>query len=120
MKGNRKRRPLLFTAAATLIFGIVPLPSSYGDSFPAVQVYERMSPSVVLIVSKFDKKASLIGAGSIIDGKGTVITCAHVVFDPERSESATDIQVFLKPENLSGDLRRDISRRRKAKIISLD
>ena len=81
MKGNRKRRTLLFTAAATLIFGIVPLPSFSGDSFPAVQVYERMSPSVVLIVSKFDQKASLIGAGSIIDGKDSAPS-GHLLRQP--------------------------------------
>jgi serine protease Do len=91
------------------------------EDFPSVEVYEQTSKSVVLIHSKFDGKQSLVGAGSLIAERGTILTCApHVVVDREGGRPAATIQVFVKPDRITGDYHRDTTKRYKADIEAYD
>lgn len=89
-------------------------------SFPAVEVYKETSKGVVLIVAQKDKKSSMAGAGSFIDNKGYVVTNAHVVVDKRGREPFPVIRVFTKPDELTGDLSRDLVQRYKASVVAYD
>lgn len=92
----------------------------FADEFPAIQVYEKSSKSVVLILSRFEGKQSLVGAGSLIARRGTFLTSAHVVVDKEGGKPASNVEVFVKPEKVTGDFRRDFTLRYKADIAAYD
>jgi serine protease Do len=93
---------------------------AWAEEFPAVHVYEKTAKSVVLIISKFEGKPSLIGAGSIIAKRGTILTSAHVVVDREGGKPAAIVQVFIKPDRVTGDFHRDPARRYNAEIAVYD
>lgn len=93
---------------------------AFAEEFPAVQVYEKTAKSVVLIKSRFEGKQSLVGAGSLITRKGVILTSAHVVVDKEDGKPAEAVQVFIKPDRVTGDYRRDFTRRYTAEIAAYD
>lgn len=103
--------PLLF-----LMHGIL----AFADDFPAIRIYEKSSKSVVLILSRFDGKQSLVGSGSLIGKRGTVLTSAHVVVEKEGGKSASKVELFVKPDKVTGDIRRDFTRRYNADIVAYD
>jgi serine protease Do len=108
-------KPLALSIAILLLGSI-----AFAEGFPAVQVYEKTSKSVVLILSQFEGKQSSVGAGSLITRKGTILTSAHVVVDKEDGKPAAVVQVFVKPDNVTGDYRRDFTRRYTADIAAYD
>ncbi len=79
-------------------------------------VYKKAGPAVVLILGSDDGKSGSGGTGSIITHDGKVITNAHVVINKDHVYKT--IYVFLKPPKLTGDTRRDLSNRYKARLIS--
>jgi len=93
---------------------------AFAEEFPAVQVYEKTAKSVVLIKSRFEGKQSLVGAGSLITRKGVILTSAHVVVDKEDGKPAAAVQVFIKPDRVTGDYRRDFTKRYTAEIAAYD
>ncbi len=104
-----------------LVFTI--LVSLYGLSFaefPAVKVYEKTSKNVVLIIAKDEGAGSMIGAGSIISDSGIISTNAHVVIDKATSKPFSQIRVFLKPDRVTGNFRKDLVNKHKAKILAYD
>ncbi len=108
-------KPLAFSIAILLLGSI-----AMAEEFPAVQVYEKTAKSVVLILSQFEGKQSSVGAGSLITRKGTILTSAHVVVDKEDGKPAALVQVFVKPDKVTGDYRRDFTRRYTAVIAVYD
>ncbi|MBI5058021.1 MAG: trypsin-like peptidase domain-containing protein [Nitrospirae bacterium] len=88
--------------------------------FPAVEVYKKTSKSVVLIISRGDESASMVGAGSIVLSPGIIATNAHVVIDKAKAKPFPDIFVYLKPDKVTGNFRKDLVDRHKAKIIAYD
>ncbi|GBE00147.1 putative periplasmic serine endoprotease DegP-like precursor [bacterium BMS3Abin07] len=93
---------------------------SFSYGFPAVRVYKSKSKAVVLIISQKDSKSSMLGAGSIISPEGYVVTNAHVVINRDISRPFSRITVYIKPDRLSGDFRKDISDRYKARVTAYD
>ena len=77
--------------------------------FDPDQIYERLSPGVVTILSIFEGGASLLdedgeggqGSGFVLDGEGYIATNAHVVTTGEspRSERAEDVFVEFSDGN---------------------
>ena len=49
------------------------------------QIYQRLSPGVVLIMSTHGGTTGSLGTGSIISESGMVITNHHVIFDQSRN-----------------------------------
>jgi len=110
-----KRLILIITA---LLFSVTPVLAQSG--FPAVEVYKGTSKGVVLIVSQINKKSSMAGAGSFINDRGYVITNAHVVVDRQGHKPYPVIRVFTKPDELTGDLERDLTARYKAEVVAFN
>jgi S1-C subfamily serine protease len=74
-----------------------------GGGFDASQIYERLSPGVVTVISIFDGGGLQIGAdgsggqgsGFVLDGQGYVATNAHVVTGEDSSSDRAD-QVYVE------------------------
>jgi len=112
---KRSLTVLILTAMAVMLIAV-----PVAISFPAVDVYQNTSPSVVLIVASSGGSSSLMGAGSIITSDGLVITNAHVVIDDSRRKPFKKISVYTRPEEITGDFRNDLKYRHKVKVIDYD
>ncbi len=88
---------------------------AYG--FPATEVYEAASPSVVVIKASKEEGAGMIGAASVISKDGFIITNAHVVIDKSTGEPYPNVIVYQKPDRLTGITKKDLARGFKADVL---
>ena len=84
------------------------------------EIYRKAGPAVVLILASQESSDATVGTGSIIRPDGLVITNAHVLKKERGAKLRSNVWIYLKPERLSGDHKRDLSLRRKAKILAYD
>lgn len=89
------------------------------SGFPAVEVYEKNSKAVVLVLASDEGKSGMVGSGSIV-APGIVITNAHVIYDKGSSRLWTNIRVYLKPEVVTGKFSIDLVKRHTADVIAYD
>tara|TARA_B100000315_G_scaffold213335_2_gene211225 strand:- start:4384 stop:5394 length:1011 start_codon:yes stop_codon:yes gene_type:complete len=101
----------------TIIFILFAPTPSYASDFPAKEVYKTISPSVVVIRASQAKGEGSLGAGSIISKEGHIVTNAHVVIDKATEKPYPRIVIYLKPANLTGITKNDLSRYLKAKVV---
>lgn len=83
-------------------------------------IYQKISPEVVLIYAAQSSEGGSMGTGSIISQDGYVITNAHIFTQEGSRELVSNIQVFLKPERITGNPREDLVRGYKGKIVAYD
>lgn len=83
------------------------------------QIYERMSPAVVMIMgySNSGQRGSG-GTGSIIQQDGLVLTNAHVVIDEPTGKPFSRLTVYLKPDHVTGETKHDLSRSGRARVLA--
>lgn len=117
MRMKFKTKKLCLTFALLILFDSSLL---YAESFPAVEVYQKASKAVVLIVTQREGKGQMVGAGSIIASPGIVLTSSHVVVDKDTSRPYTNIRVYLKPDKVTGNLSQDLVNGYSAKVIAFD
>jgi S1-C subfamily serine protease len=75
-----------------------------GGGFDPAQIYDRLSPGVVTIISIFGGGVGLLedqgeggqGSGFVLDGEGYVATNAHVVTTGEGSETKQAEEVYVE------------------------
>ena len=84
------------------------------------KIYKKAGPGVVFILASEGSQMGSVGTGSIIRNDGLVITNAHVFTKPNSSRLKSDIAVYLKPRRVSGNHRKDLTRRYKGEIIAYD
>ncbi len=89
------------------------------NTLSAKEIYQRASPSVVLILAAEKAGAGELGTGSIIEG-GRVLTNAHVVINDKTGRPYTAVRVYQKPAHITGDTKRDIQDPINAKVIRFD
>lgn len=111
-------------SVATMVAGCVGIlacsvPGLAAD-FSASKVYEQTSRSVVLIIARNEGKGGSVGAGSVISKSGDILTVAHVVIDEETSLPRKNIKVYLKPEKVTGDSSRDLTKGYDAVVTASD
>jgi len=111
-------RKMITTVFGTISIALLLCAGALAESFPAVKVYEKTSKSVVLIVASDSGKAINVGAGSLIDASGLILTCAHVFIPKEPGAARRSLQVFLKPEKVVGDFQRDLTKRYDASVVA--
>jgi serine protease Do len=113
-----KRNVLFFSILLVFLAGV---PGIYGSSFALTpkEIYQRVSPGVVFIYAAEGPGKGSGGTGSIISRDGLVLTNAHI-FARDSSRIVSDLWIFLKPEEVTGDTKRDLARRYKAKIVAYD
>ncbi len=106
-------RRALLTVLATLL----PVSIAHADFSPR-EIYKDTSPGVVLVLGADKGGRGSGGTGSIISGDGKVITNAHVVINDQTGQPYGSLFVFLKPSRISGDNKKDLVNRYKARVLS--
>ncbi|MEO0813797.1 MAG: trypsin-like peptidase domain-containing protein, partial [Myxococcota bacterium] len=105
------------SALLAAVLWTLPLSMAHADFSPR-EIYKDTSPGVVLVLGADKGGAGSGGTGSIISPEGKVITNAHVVVNAKTGKPYTNLYVFLKPAKISGDNKRDLVNRYKAKVLS--
>lgn len=83
------------------------------------EIYEQASPAVVMVMGYPASGAQGSGGtGSIIQSDGLVLTNAHVVIEEATGRPFPRLIVYLKPDRVTGDQRRDLSRGMKAQAVA--
>lgn len=97
------------------------LMSVYAPGFALTpkEIYQRISPGVVFIYASEGAGKGSGGTGSIISREGMVITNAHI-FIRDSSRAVSEIWIFLKPARVTGNHKKDLARRYRAKIVAYD
>jgi serine protease Do len=86
----------------------------------AKEIYQRASPSVVLILAAEREGAGgELGTGSVIDG-GRILTNAHVVINDKTGRPYSAVRIYMKPEHVTGDTKRDLHGPISAKVARFD
>ena len=88
------------------------------QEFNPKKIYQKTSKAVVLIAA-FERggEDASSGTGSIIQEDGLVLTNAHVIFNPGRNTTFSEILIFLKPDRVTGNLKNDTSRKFRASLV---
>lgn len=92
---------------------------SGATEFDPQVIYANSAQSVVFVMGAAGE-AAMSGTGSIIHRDGLVLTNAHVVINKETGEPYERLWVFLKPERLTGNSQKDLTRRVKAQLVAAD
>ncbi|KMP10390.1 serine protease [Candidatus Nitromaritima sp. SCGC AAA799-A02] len=89
-----------------------------GKDFDPKKIYQEASKAVVLIAA-FERggDSASTGTGSIIRDDGSILTNAHVIINSANGKPFNKIRVFLKPSRVTGNLKKDTSRKFKASLI---
>ena len=103
---------------APIILVMVFANPAFSMDFDPRKIYQKSSNAVVLIAAfERGQKSSSKGTGSIISEDGFVLTNAHVIFNDEKNKPFDSIRIFLKPDRVTGDLKKDTSRKFKATLV---
>ncbi len=115
-----KKRTSLIVLCMVTVIGLLALVPN-GFALTPKQIYQRVSPGVVLVFAseRAGSGAGSAGTGSIIREDGLVITNAHI-FIRKGSRLTSNIYVFLKPERVTGDTQQDLQKRYKGRIVAYD
>jgi serine protease Do len=111
-----KRKLSLAVIAAAFIIGVMAEPIF---ALTPKEIYQQVSPGVVFIYASEGSGKGSGGTGSIISKDGLVVTNAHI-FARDPSRVVSDLWIFLKPKRVTGNPKRDLARRYKARILAYD
>jgi serine protease Do len=90
-----------------------------GDISPR-ELYQRVSPGVVLLLSGNKSGQGEMGSGSIIDDQGRILTNAHVVIDAESGRPFAATHAYLKPAKVTGNSKVDLVDPISATVVAFD
>jgi serine protease Do len=101
-----------------LLFLVSPLEAL---DFDPKWIFKKTSRSVVLVVGHDPEgKFQSMGSGSIIRKDGLVLSNSHVLFNKETNKPYERIRVYLKPDHLTGNIKKDTQRGYDAVMLGYD
>lgn len=84
-------------------------------------LYRKASKSVVLILCASSEGSGELGSGSIVDAqRRRILTNAHVVIRDSTRQPWETVRVYLKPSQLTGDPKRDLSGPLEGRVVAFD
>lgn len=89
----------------------------HAAEFSAKEIYEKISPSVVVIRGTGESIQGSLGAGAVISRDGLILTNAHLVIDKKSKKPYQSIFVYLKPDRLTGIYSNDLSKYFPAQVV---
>ncbi len=89
-------------------------------AFTPKEIYQQAAPGVVLILATDDGKKGSGGTGSVITNDGLILTNAHVVINEDTNRPKRRIDIYLKPERVTGNMNKDLARRFEARVVAYD
>jgi serine protease Do len=92
--------------------------SAQAFAFTPKEIYKKTGPGVVLILSSEGSGMGSVGTGSIIREDGLIITNAHIFVKQGSSKLKPDIAVFLKPDRVTGNHKKDLSQKYRGRMVS--
>jgi len=115
---RKKRLPICFWSI--LVIGVLGV-GSYGLAKTPKEIYQGVSPGVVLLFASESSRSGSgsAGTGSIITEDGLIITNAHI-FTRKDSSLMRNIYVFLKPDRVTGNTQEDLRRRYQGRVLAYD
>ncbi|MCP4903504.1 MAG: trypsin-like serine protease [bacterium] len=118
---RRQRHITVVASLAAGVFALVllGLPGEV-DAFSAAEVYRGASNSVVLIFAFEEDGSGSSGTGSILTSDGLVLTNNHVIVHGEGGGLYSTIVVYLKPNPISGDNKRDLTTPLRVDVVARD
>jgi serine protease Do len=114
---NKRKFQIVTIGVLTVCLGLI---ATQGFAATPKEIYQKTGPAVVFILAADGSRAGSVGTGSIIRNDGLVITNAHVFSRKGSSRLKTDISVFLKPQRVTGNHKKDLSQRYRGKIVVYD
>lgn len=107
---GRMRRTRWTSWAASSVYFLVLIGLAEDiQAFSAANIYRNTAASVVLIIGFSDSGAGSSGTGSIITHDGVVLTNSHVITNADTGRLYRNLVVYLKPKEITGDHRKDLS-----------
>ena len=101
-----------------LLLGLMISVPAATEDFNPREIYSDTSKAVVLITGFEPGQQEMSkGTGSIISSDGFILTNAHVIIDKNKGRPFNNLRVFLKPDRISGDLKKDTSLKYRAELV---
>ena len=89
-------------------------------AFTPREIYQKTGPGVVLILASEGSRMGSVGTGSIIREDGLIITNAHIFVKQGSSKLKSDMAIYLKPRRVTGNHKKDLSKKYKGRMVSYD
>jgi serine protease Do len=90
----------------------------FAENFSPKQIYKQAADAVVLVAAaELNSRSHSLGTGAIIRKDGLIITNTHVVYNDELGRIYRKLNVYLKPPRVTGNIKRDATRKYKASIV---
>ena len=108
----------LLVLSLQIILGLMISVSAAAEDFNPRKIYSETSKAVVLITGfEPGQREMSKGTGSIISSDGFVLTNAHVIIDKNKGRPFNHLRIFLKPDRISGNLKKDTSLKYRAELV---
>ena len=108
------------TLASANISAVALSADSTVADFNPKSIYQKASPSVLVIICSGEDGYGELGSGSLIDSSGLVLTNAHVVIKESTGKPFPTIITYFKPAKMTGDRKKDLVSPIRATVIKYD